>query len=95
MPTPSTSPRGSPPARAGGVSFSPPAVSPETGGVPPEPSYDRLKRLFEALIRARHAALAHVRTHTVGQRCPECDQVITSDAAAQAAYEAAWHEHFD
>jgi len=79
---------------------SPPRPSPARGeggdGTPlPGPSYNRLKQAFDRLLRTRHAALSHVRTHTVGQRCPRCDKVITDDRLAQAAYEAAWRELFD
>lgn len=57
-------------------------------GSPLSPAYD-------ALIRARHAAFAHVRTHTVGQTCPQCGVVVLDDRVTQAAYEHAWHELFD
>ena len=75
------------------------SVSPETapagGTPPPDQPYERLKQLFDRLIRTRHTALSHLRTHTVGQHCPRCDKVITDDRLAQAAYEAAWRELFD
>jgi len=85
------------------------SVSPETGGAspaptkshaaggtpPPDQPYNRLKQAFDRLLRTRHTALSHLRTHTVGQRCPRCDKVITDDRLAQAAYESAWRELFD
>ncbi len=65
------------------------------GTPPPESPLARAKRLFQELIRVRHAALSHLRIHTVGQTCPRCGQLVLEDRAAQAAYEAAWHELFD
>ena len=72
-----------------------PATTSGGGGPPVEPALDRCKRLFNALCRARYAALAHVRTHAVGTFCGECQRYIDSDAEAQAAYDAAWHALFD
>jgi hypothetical protein len=76
-----------------------PSVSPETAAAGEAPQLekpsDRLMRLFKELIRVRHRALSHLRTHTVGQTCPRCGTLVLDDRVAQAAYEAAWHELFD